>query len=214
MKIKYPRTPHLLFSPGRTDDDKTLKSHDQFEGKNVVVTMKMDGENFTLARDYCHARSLDSKDHWSRSWIKKFHAVISHDIPEGVRLCGENLYAKHSIKYENLTSYFYLFNIWYHDRCYSWDETLEIAEILGLEVVPVLYDGIWDEDLIVSLSKNLAKDDEGFVVRNKDTFMLEDFQKNVAKYVRKNHIQTDSHWMFAEPEKNFLNWSKMNAVGF
>lgn len=42
---KYPRTLHLPGSPGMTDDDKVIKSLAGFEGEEVVVTAKMDGEN-------------------------------------------------------------------------------------------------------------------------------------------------------------------------
>jgi hypothetical protein len=43
--IKYPRTLHLPWSPGLTNDDRQLKSTEHFEGREVVVTVKMDGEN-------------------------------------------------------------------------------------------------------------------------------------------------------------------------
>lgn len=36
----------------------------------VVITEKMDGENTTLYRDGLHARSLDSRHHPSRNWVK------------------------------------------------------------------------------------------------------------------------------------------------
>ena len=59
-RIKYPRTPHLPYSMSKTDDDKTLPDDSQFEDMNVVVTIKMDGENTTIYPDgYVHARSLD-----------------------------------------------------------------------------------------------------------------------------------------------------------
>ena len=58
------------------------------------------------------------------------------------------MYAVHSIKYTNLSSYFYIFSIWIDNICLSWDETIEYAEILGLEIVQVIYDGIYDENKI------------------------------------------------------------------
>jgi hypothetical protein len=36
---------------------------------------------------------------------------------------------------------------------------------------------------------------EGFVIRIRDGFKDSDFDKNVAKFVRQNHIQTDSEWL-------------------
>lgn len=69
-KIKYPRTYHLTWSPGTTSDDKILTTTSQFDGKEVIVTEKMDGENCTIGSDYTHARSIDSQHHSSRSWVK------------------------------------------------------------------------------------------------------------------------------------------------
>src|SRR3546814_8478297 len=75
-----------------------------FEGKRVIVTEKMDGENTTLYRDYIHARSVDGRSHPSRDWVKQFRSGIAADIPEDWRVCGENLFAKHSIHYTALRS--------------------------------------------------------------------------------------------------------------
>lgn len=124
MRVKYPRTYHFDFSLGLSSDDKLISSLDAFEGQEVVVTTKMDGENTTLYSDYTHARSLDSGHHESRSWIKSKQAEIGHLIPQGWRICGENLYARHSIVYNDLHSYFYVFNIWNEEnKCLSWDAT-------------------------------------------------------------------------------------------
>ena len=45
---------------------------------------------------------------------------------------------------------------------------------------------------------------EGFVMRNTNSFRYLDFQKNVAKFVRKGHVQTDQHWMSKPVVKNLL----------
>ena len=65
MKIKYPKTMHLPWSRGYTDDDKILRSTDHFVGKEVVITEKMDGENTTMYPDPSLARKLDSAAHAS-----------------------------------------------------------------------------------------------------------------------------------------------------
>jgi hypothetical protein len=59
-RLKYPRTPHLPWSPGIGDDDRILDDLSSLQGEPVIITVKMDGENTTLARDYIHARSTDS----------------------------------------------------------------------------------------------------------------------------------------------------------
>ena len=112
QKLKYPRTPHLPDSAGVTEDDIIIDTSSVFQNIDVVVTEKMDGENTTLAKDYYHARSLDTSDHPSRSWIKNYWASIRYDIPDGFRICGENLYARHSIPYTNLPSFFLGFSLW------------------------------------------------------------------------------------------------------
>ena len=91
--VKYPRTYHLPWSPGATDDDRVLTDEEleaNFVGRMVVVTEKMDGENTTMYNDYIHARSLDSASHPSREWVKNLHAQIQWQIPDGWRICGES----------------------------------------------------------------------------------------------------------------------------
>ncbi len=198
--VKYPRTYHLPWSPGLTDDDRVLSSLDQFEGKRVIVTEKMDGENSSLYRDYYHARSVDGRNHPSRAWAKQFWSQICGDIPEGWRVCAENLYAEHSITYRDLPTYVMGFSIW-NDRnvCLSWDETTEWFALLGVTPVPVMYDGVFDEKIIKGLwdEKNW-KTSEGYVLRLADEIAYGDFKKKVGKFVRKDHVQTAKHWMHGQ----------------
>lgn len=204
---KYPRTYHLPWSPGATSDDKFLSTLDHFIGKQVVVTEKLDGENTSLYCDHLHARSLDSKHHPSRTWIKRLHGEICGNIPFGWRICGENVYAKHSIFYNKLKSYFYAFSIWECQICKSWDETKEWAALLEVELAPVLYEGIWDETAIKNCWTGESKvggEQEGYVVRLKSGFVYEDFATSLAKFVRKNHVQTSEHWLSEELVPNLL----------
>jgi hypothetical protein len=192
---KYPRTPHLPWSPGATNDDVYLAYTSVFEGREVVVTLKMDGENTTMYRDHIHARSLDSGHHPSRAWVKGLHGAIAHSIPEGWRFCGENLFAEHSIRYEALPSYFMLFSVWdEQNRCLSWNETEEWAALLDLTTVPVLYRGRWNEATVRAIPLDPTTH-EGYVVRTTDGFAYPDFGRHVAKWVRPAHVQTDQHWM-------------------
>jgi hypothetical protein len=75
--VKYPRTHHILWSPSRKNkDERVLESIAQFEGHDVVVFAKMDGENTTWYNDNIHARSLDYAPHPSRDWIKKLQYTL------------------------------------------------------------------------------------------------------------------------------------------
>ena len=60
--------------------------------------------------------------------------------------------------------------------------------------MPVLYEGIYNEELIKGLDLDKEKQ-EGYVVRIRDSFKYSDFNKCAAKFVRENHVQTDKHWM-------------------
>lgn len=201
-RVKYPRTHHLPWSPGIHADDRVIASLAAFEGRNVVVTTKMDGENTTIYHDnYLHARSVDGRSHPSRDWVKQFASTFAHDIPVGWRVVGENAYAVHSISYSSLPSYFLGFSIW-DDRnvCRGWDETMEWFELLGVTPVPVLYRGVYNEKVIRSLWKESDRDTcEGYVMRVMDPISYGDFRHAVAKFVRKGHVQTVKHWMHGQP---------------
>jgi len=204
MKIKYPRSYHLPWSLGATNDDKIMKDISGFYGEEIVITEKMDGENTTMSKNYLHARSLDSADHPSRHWVKGLWGQIRYDIPEGWRICGENLYAKHSLYYDNLPSYFMAFNVWDENNvCLSFDDTIEWCKLIGIEHAPVLWRGIFDEKFVREFSVDHSKQ-EGYVVRVTKSFDYKDFEKFVGKNVREGHVQTVEHWMFQKIVPNKL----------
>ena len=206
--VKYPRTWHLPWSDGITDDDKVLSSLDQFTDKQVVVTRKMDGENSTFYFDgHMHARSVDGRSHPSRDWAKAWWAERFFDLPKGWRIVGENVYAKHAISYKDLTSYVLGFAIYDHKNiCLSWPETLEWFQLLDIEPVPTLYQGSWNETIIKALydQNRDYEDHEGYVVRLLDAFSYADFSSSVGKYVRANHVVTTKHWTRTEIIPNQL----------
>jgi hypothetical protein len=206
MKVKYPRTMHLDSSPGLQNDDRLIESLDGLIGQEVIVTEKMDGENTTLYCDHLHARSLDSKHHESRNWVKKFHGEIAHLIPEGWRICGENMYAMHSIFYDDLLSYFYGFSVWDNRNvALCIDDQNEFFNTLGIVSPSVMYRGIFDLKILHSIADNLDPvKQEGFVVRVTAEIPFDDFGVKVAKWVRKGHVQTSEHWMTKTIVPNLL----------
>lgn len=205
--VKYPKTMHLPWSPNLQNDDRRIESLEFLEGKRVVVSEKMDGENTSMYKDYIHARSPSPlTPHASRNRIKQLHDSIKHEIPDTYRLCGENLYAKHSIHYTSLPGYFLIFGIWDGDMCLSWPETELWAELLGLPTVPILWNGIFNNDTFErEIGALVPVQSEGYVVRIEDSFHLSEFGKVTAKYVRKNHVQTSKHWMTQPVVPNLLN---------
>ena len=67
---KYPKTFHFDFSLSLQNDDRRLETLKDFEGKGVVVTEKLDGENASIYSDYYHPRSVIDDGHEKRSWLK------------------------------------------------------------------------------------------------------------------------------------------------
>ncbi|KDP84393.1 MULTISPECIES: RNA ligase family protein [Cupriavidus] len=196
-RVKYPRTPHLPWSPGLGDNDRRIETLDAFHGRRVIVTSKMDGENTSLYRTGMHARSLDSRHHPGREWLKGFWGAMRMDIPDRWRVCGENLFATHSIRYRDLASFFPGFSVWNaRNVCLGCEETVEWFALLGIEPVPVLYDGKFDAAAIQALWRESEREwTEGYVIRVADEIRHTDFRRCVAKFVRSGHVQTDERWM-------------------
>ena len=212
---KYPRTMHLPWSESLQNDDKMIDSLDAFAGRMVVATEKKDGENYTLGNDFIHARSLDSISHFTRDWVKAFWATIRFDIPTGWRVCGENLYARHAIAYDDLRSFFYGFSIWdENNSALSWDSTLEWFDLIGITPVEEIYRGVWNQasiaEAFINYKRGLDREVEGYVVRVIDAIPYENFDSLVAKFVRKDHVQeapdgSDGHWLYGGSGKIELN---------
>lgn len=200
---KYPRTSHLFFSPGATSDDRISDSVESLIGTDIVITEKLDGSNTALTKDGVYARSHSdfTKNPWDiKCW--DLWRRIKDDLSDGVFVFGENMYGIHSIEYENLDSYFYMFGVRDNNIWIPWSEVEEYSYLLDIPTVPVLYKGsVKNEKELKSLVEKLAKEPsslgskrEGVVVRNAEMFHNDDFNVNVIKWVRKDHVQTDTHW--------------------
>jgi len=203
-RVKYPRTYHLPWSPGCTDDDRQLTEEmlRTWDGHEVVVTEKMDGENTTMYRDYIHARSLEFESRFDRDRIKALHGRIGFNIDDDMRVCGENLTAKHSLKYEKLPHYFMVFGVWVRDTSLPWDDVTTYAALLGLPTVPVLWRGPWEKFFLPNWHFD-TKTHEGYVVRPAAAYTLREHATRVGKYVRQGHVvDSHGHWT-----RHALEWN-------
>jgi ATP-dependent RNA circularization protein (DNA/RNA ligase family) len=213
-KVKYPRSWHLSYSEKSTSDDKKHLDDNHFINKEVIVSIKMDGENTTIYNDYIHARSLDSKiDSEDRRWIDNLRKhKIEGNINDDMRICGENMFYKHTCSYNQLKSMFYVFSIWENDNCLSWIETTKLCDKLGLKIVPIIYNGIYDKKTILNKFNefiNSSNDDvEGFVIRIKDNFNISNFPSSLNKYVRTSFEIPDQHWKYSKKSLNKLENNK------
>ena len=209
---KYNRTYHLPWSPGTTSDDRISPSVESLIGIDIVITEKLDGENTGMTKDGVYARShaAFTTSPWSRE-VRQINERIKRDISDGVFIFGENMEGIHSIEYTNLTSYFYIFGVRDNNIWISWNDVEEYSYLLDIPTVPVLFKGVVNSEKelkeltekLVSQPSALGGSREGIVVRNAGIFHNDDFAKNVMKWVRKGHVNTDEHWT--------RNWRKASV---
>lgn len=211
MYRKYPRTPHIPESPGMTSDDIEFSLHPAILAwDDMIITEKMDGENTTLYRQGFHSRSVNYRYNHTRDIISVYHSMIKDRIPVGWRVCGENVSYEHSIRYENLEHFFFGFSVWNKENiCLNWTDTLDFFNDVGIIPVRILTDNVKSGPMAaIQRAINWAcynpENREGFVIRNSDQFSYENFHLNVAKWVRKNHVTTDDHWL-ANATRNGFN---------
>lgn len=217
-RIKAPRTPHLPWSSGGTDDDlRQSKLSEWWANSDCVVTEKVDGSSATIYWDgYFHARSTDSQYHESQWPVRQAaqRIAVTGALPDGWRIQLENCCFAQSISYSRLPSHLLLLFVW-DDRntMLDWKSTLEwcatIKSTAGLErfsSVPSLYEGTYDESLIretftgESVFGGLQ---EGYVLRSAGSVNYDDFGHSVAKFVRPDYIQVN--WRTSPLVKNKLS---------
>jgi 5-methylcytosine-specific restriction endonuclease McrA len=204
---KYPRTYHLPFSEGATDDDRIQADWQGILQHELVITEKLDGENTCIKSNGVYARSHGAvnRNPWARP-IWEVWERIGHSLGD-LHIFGENMYAIHSIEYGQLSHYFYVFAIRDGARWLSWDETADYAQILDLPLTLVVSRGHFNEKILKNIITEQQRNgsllggiSEGVVCRTAAGFDNADFTHCVLKYVRENHVQTDEHWA--------RNWKK------
>jgi hypothetical protein len=215
MSPKYPRTPHLPWSPGGTSDDRRLTDVSSLLNVGLILTEKMDGSNVCLEASACYARSHAGKaTHPSFDAFKAFHAGVAHLLPEDFQVFGEWLYAKHSISYKSLPCYFMAFGVRDMKTMLwgAWSEVEMWAAELGVQTAPVLAQtALTRADALKTLTDGLSAQGsacggqrEGIVVRHLGGYSDKAFNTSVAKWVRQNHVQTEDPWKNQIIVKNTL----------
>jgi len=205
---KYPRTYHLPFSKGLCNDDRKVDNYWEryIINKPIIITEKLDGSNSCITKYGVYGRSHTTftDNSWDNNLIEKngLFDRVKGNFCDDMYIYGENMYAVHSIEYNKLPEYFFIFVYRLHDTFRSWDETVFVSTCLKIPTVPVLYTGTVKsanelKSIIDSLMNNKSQFGntiEGVVVRNVCEFHYKDFHKYVVKYVRENHVQTNEHW--------------------
>lgn len=142
MSAKFPRIPHLPFSPGATPDDERVGDMREFLGYPVVLTEKMDGANVCLTSETVYARS-HSGPATGRMFdeLKAYHARVRHLILPEISVFAEWCKAVHTIEYaaENFPRLFVIAVRNDHVASWlGWEYTSYWAGRLGAAPVPTI----------------------------------------------------------------------------
>lgn len=86
---------------------------------------------------------MSETTHPSFGPIKQLAAEISYAIPSTIQIFGENMFGIHSLEYDGLESFFYLFAaLDQGSHWLPWDHVTELANELSIPTVPVLTRGM------------------------------------------------------------------------
>jgi len=147
---KYPRTPHIESSrlqPG--DSDLSQIPFSYIAGKIIVVEEKLDGSNSAVSFDSDGTLLLQSRGHYLTGGAREKHfnllkqwANIHRDAFYDVLgsryvMFGEWLYAKHTVFYDNLSHYFFEFDIFDRQTGKFMDTPTRHAMLSSLPIVSV-----------------------------------------------------------------------------
>lgn len=106
------------------------------EKEDLVLTEKLDGQNNCFNKNGVFARShtAPTVHPWDKPMRERWE-LIKNDLND-LEIFGENMYGIHSIAYNNLESFFYVFAVREGDRWLSWEEVKFYAAMLDFPVVP------------------------------------------------------------------------------
>ena len=171
---KYNRSLHAHISLGSTSDDRFMPNGyvEAFANmEKLVLTEKLDGQNNCFSKDGLFARSHASPSQlpWDKPMLERWN-LIKNDLDD-YEIFGENMYGVHSIAYNKLESYFYVFAVRVKDIWLSWDEVKEIASIFDFPTVPEL-----------SITKKLSEMHEngGFSPKKENKTLAQWFTENLG----------------------------------
>lgn len=101
-----------------------------------------------LYKNYClsfflsqvYARTTNSEaTHPSFGPIKQLSSQISYLLDDDIQLFGENMFGVHSIEYDAMNSFFFVFAaLRDQTQWLSWNEVTDMAELIGVPTVPLV----------------------------------------------------------------------------
>jgi hypothetical protein len=169
---------------------------------------------------FARSHAAPATSPWTAT-LREFWQLVKNDLGD-LEIFLENLYAVHSIRYQQLDHHFYVFAVREAGRWLSWEEVKFYAALLELPTVPVIdiecTPGnrlLFEEKLlnVTSAAGAFGPVDtatgqpctlEGIVSRNTAAFHRDVFAHNVFKWVRKGHVKTNEHWT--------RNWKRASLI--
>ena len=155
--VKYPRTRHLEGSRlGPGDEDLSQVPFSRILGKNIVIEEKIDGANAAISFDAEGNLLLQSRGHYLiggyrekhynllKHWANLYQDVFFDVLGTRYIMYGEWMYAKHTVFYDALPSYFMEFDIYDREEqvFLDTDRRRAMTEQMGIVCsVPVLKRG-------------------------------------------------------------------------
>ena len=166
--LKYPRTPHMEGSRLQVgDEDLSQVPFKYIFGRNIVIEEKIDGANCAVSFDNNANMLLQSRGHYLTGGYREHHfnmlkqwAKVNEDklfdaLSDRYIMYGEWMYAKHTVFYDMLPSYFMEFDIYDRERGVFLDTPSRkiITDKIGIiSSVPVIGQGLYsNKDDILGL---------------------------------------------------------------
>lgn len=207
--VKFPKTKWLPLGKKPCGGEHCLneKALEQLFSKEVRISEKLDGANVGISfiddelRLQKRGGFIETREHPQyqafRQWIYERYDKFSR-LENDTVIFGEWLYAKHSIYYNRLPNYFFMFDVWKEGKFLTVPEWDELADRLDLYTVPFIFHGklsVGDIPDLIKKSKYSDEFMEGIVVRNEDLR---------GKYVRPDFICGDEHWSKRKIIRNLI----------
>ena len=224
--FRFPHTPHIAWlASGSPRDDKVLSLEDAeiLLAGEVVIEEKIDGANlgFSIGSDgllWVQNRGqyllppFTGQFAQLGKWLELHQDRLLDALTESLIVFGEWCAARHSLNYDQLPDWWLMFDVYERgtERFWSTVRRNELAALLGVSVVPCVYQGRvtmtqLKKHILGEASRFRQGDAEGVIVRSEDAVWL---QKR-AKLVRPNFTQAiTKHWRNRVVEWNRITYKQ------
>lgn len=154
------------------------------KGEHITITEKIDGSNASIWVENGEVKAgsrkqvlrADNTLNGFYDFVMTLPADILKDILEEKYIIFGEWLVKHTVKYpEDKLKTFYVFDVWNREteQYMPWVFTKQIAEFLGLKLVPLFYDGeftSWEEHMKLVGKTEMGGEPcgEGIVIKSQD----------------------------------------------